>query len=248
MSSTDNNQESNLEDSSSLNVSKSDVVDHESTPILHKDNSEVQNKLQAQSNNKLFASNDGDINDKKEISKENKKKSILDLFDDDSDPFESDKKDNDKIEIRKGEKQLESKLLIGQLSDILVNKKLPEIEAVSKKVPETKPKHDKQVKNLNVEGIEGNNSKPITQSTKLPIESNSLFDDDKDLFPLKSEKVNKPSSNIFDSDDEFEFNHTFTKKKSVKTKSIFGDDSDDDLFSTPSKLVSSNLSNQKPIG
>lgn len=257
----DHNQESNLEESSRLNVSTSlekDFVDYKSSPILQEDNLEVQNKIQAQPSSKLFAANDDTINVKKEKNNEIKRKSVLDLFDDDSDPFETlteDKNikdfpdDNISILMKIDEKKSESKLLIDeQHSDIVVNEKQSKIESGNKKLPETESQHDKLVKALNEEKIEENDTKLITQSTITPNKSNSLFDDEEDLFSVKSKKVLKSSSNIFDSDDEFDFSHKFTKKNSVKTTSIFGDDSDDDLFSTPSKSTNSNLSNQKQIG
>lgn len=254
----DHNQESNIADSSHLNVSTSlekDYVDYKSSPILQEDKLEVQNETQVQPNTKLFAANDKKMNVKKEINNEVIKKSTLDLFDDDSDPFETMTEDknikdflDDDIEIEIGEKKLESKLLVDQHSDIVINEKHSKIESENKKLPETGSKDDKQVKALSIEEVEENDSKLTNQSIILHTKSNSLFDDEEDLFSVKSEKVIKPSSNIFDSDDEFEFNHTFTKKHPVKTKSIFGDDSDDDLFSSPSKSATSYLSNQKQTG
>lgn len=254
----DHDQETNLVDSSRLNVSTSleiDFVDNKSSPMLQKDNLEVQNNTQTQPSSKLVEATDDMINVKTEKNNEIKKKSVLELFDDDSDPFETMTEDknikdflDDKIEIQIGENKLESKLLIDQHSDNAVTKKEPKIESENKNLPETESKHNKLVKALNVEDIEKNDPKLITQSTILPTKSNSLFNDEEDLFSVTSEKVIKSSSNIFDSDDEFEFSHKFTKKTPVKTKSIFGDDSDDDLFSTPSKPSTSNLSNQKQMG
>lgn len=247
MSSVDiyNAQESNYEDFSHLNVSTSlekDFVDYKSSPILQEDNLEVQNKTQRLSNSKLFVANEEKLNVKEEINNEVKKKSTLDLFDDDSDPFETETEDT------KSEDFIDEniKIKIGQHSDIVVNEEQPIIESENKKSIKNESKQDKLT--LNVEEIEGNSSKLVPQSTILSIKSNSLFDDEEDLFSVKSEKAIKPSSNIFDSDDEFEFNHKFTKKNPVETKSIFGDDSDDDLFNTPSKSATGSLFNRKQIG
>jgi len=126
----------------------------------------------------------------------------------------------------------------------------PEIESINEKLPEIHPISEIQVKTSNVNKLQENKSKSLISNNLLPQKSNSLFDDDDDddIFSRKSGKVSKPSSNIFDSDDELEFNPKFVKQKSDKTKSIFGDDSDDDLFNTPSKPSGSNLTSQKPIG
>lgn len=127
------------------------------------------------------------------------------------------------------------------------NEKTSEIESVSEKLIEIIPVCDDEANLVNAIRVEGNKS--TTRNTILPVKSNSLFDDDdNDLFSSKCEKSKKTSSNIFDSDDdEFEFTRKFTKKDSVKTKSIFGDDSDDDLFATPSnKPSASNLLCRKP--
>lgn len=132
-----------------------------------------------------------------------------------------------------------------------IKEKQPEIESVNEKLMDIEPIGETQVKTFNVKELEENKSKFMISNTLLTHKSNSLFDDDDDddyLFSRKSDKVNKPSSNIFDSDDEFEFKQKFTKKNSDKTKSIFGDDSDDDLFNTPKKPSGSNLTSQKPIG
>lgn len=187
---------------------------------------------------------------------------------------ELDKKDsNDNKKIILGDKLLESNISAQEQLPVIesVHKKLLENESIKEKEPETEPIKEKepeiesvneklmeiepigetQVKTFNVKELEENKSKSMISNTLLPQKSNSLFDDDDDddyLFSRKSDKVNKPSSNIFDSDDEFEFNQKFTKKNSDKTKSIFGDDSDDDLFNTPNKPSGSNLTSQKPIG
>jgi len=128
-----------------------------------------------------------------------------------------------------------------------------EVLSTSEKHPEIDPISEIQVKTCHVEKLQENKFKSLISNNLLPQKSNSLFDDDDDdddddIFSQKSGKVNKPSSNIFDSDDEFEFNPKFVKKKSDKTKSIFGDDSDDELFNTPSKPSGSNLTFKKPIG
>lgn len=245
--------------------SSSDLVDYQSSPILKDDflnsSNEVQNKNQELLSNKLPLSN----NDKTETNNE-VKKIILDLFDDSLEPFkltqEEINKNNNK-EKKLDEKQV-CKLVYDdteQLSKIetvqesllkieLKNEKNLEIESVSKELTGIKPISDEEVKGINVIEVVENKLKSITQNTTLSKKSKSLFDDDDDdLFSLKSEKVKKSSfNNIFDSDNEFEFNQKFTKKNSIKTESIFGDDSDDDLFSTSSKSSASNLPSQKPNG
>lgn len=144
--------------------------------------------------------------------------------------------------------QPEIKPFKGIQSDIeSVNEKLPEIEVAHEKLSE----FETQVNVFNVNDLEETKSKSMISNTSLSQKSKSLFDDndnDNDLFSQKTGNVNKLSSNIFDSDDEFEFTHKFSKKKSDKTKSIFGDDSDDDLFNSPSKPSGSNLTSKKPIG
>ncbi|XP_060853980.1 WASH complex subunit 2 [Rhopalosiphum padi] len=235
---------------------------------------EVKNKIQASINDKLLAANNNKtdvISDKLE----SKNELIKHLFDDDSDSSESiqqefDKKDNDNKKIILGEKLLESNKSVQEQLPVIesVHKKLQQNEPVKEKQLETKPLKGKQpkielindeiseidpifetqVKAYSVKELEENKSK--ISNTSLPHKSNSLFDDDDDdddLFSRKSGKTNKLSSNLFDSDDEFEFNKKFTKKNSDKTKSIFGDDSDDDLFNTPNKPSGSNLTSQKPI-
>lgn len=209
--------------------------------------------------------------------KTNKSKSpgqqtIHSLFDDDEDDDDSDLFDSVKEETSSkyrsdnkektfDNKQFESKSVIQQLEggetvdkglveEEPVFNKQPVIESISDKLSVTETTYENQDKTLNVKELVGENkSKSETQSTVLSNKKNSLFDDDDDdLFSPKSDKGKKPSSNIFDSDEEIEFNHKFTKRSFVKTKSIFGDDSDDDLFSSPSKPSASKLPSQKLIG
>jgi len=133
----------------------------------------------------------------------------------------------------------------------LIKRKQPEVVSTSEKLPEIDPISEIQFKTCNMEHSQEIISESPISSNLLTQKSNSLFDDDDDdddIFSQKSGKVNKPSSNIFDSDDEFEVKPKFVKKNSDKTKSIFGDDSDDDLFNTPSKPSGSNLTSQKATG
>lgn len=276
MSSIDIGSETNFQESSRLFVSTSNLVDYQSSPILNYDitdtnsSNEVNKNILEPFNKNSFVANDNKMNEnceKPETKNELKKKSFSDLFDDDSDPLESfqrefDAKDsNDSIKITLAEQLLESNKSVQKqnLEIESVHEKLPENEPVKEIQPEVvsfnekteiDPINEIQVKTCNVENLKENKSKSLISNNLLPQKSNSLFDDDDDddIFSQKSGKVNKPSSNIFDSDDEFEFNPKFVKKKSDKTKSIFGDDSDDDLFNTPSKPSGSNLTFQKPIG
>lgn len=295
MSSVDIGSESNFQESSRLFVSTSNLVDYQSSPILNDgitdtdSSNEVEKKIFEPFNNKSFVANDSKMyenNEKPETKTELKKKSFLDLFDEDSDPSESiqqefDSKDSNKkitsdeqlLESNKSaqeqfpviesvhEQRLENEPFKKKQPEVVSIKEKqpepepikgiqPEIESVNEKLPEIEQICEIQVKAFNVNELQENKSKSLISNTLLSQKSNSLFDDDDDddIFSQKSRKVNKPSSNIFDSDDELEFNQTFSKHKSDKTKSIFGDDSDDDLFNTPSKPSRSSLTSQKPIG
>jgi len=261
ISSIDIGYESNLNESSHLFGSSSDLINYENSSILNDDlidsSNNVQNENQESLNNKsLF-----NINDNKTETNKKVNKLISDLFDDDLNPFELTQEEintkNGK-EMKFDDNVTESKLIYNE--QIPKIKKIPdnhmEIESKNEKnseiesvIPhnEIKLKYDKEIK-VNVIEAEENKSKSITQSITLSKKSNTLFDDDdEDLFSPTYEKVKKSSSNIFDSDDEFEFKQKFTKKNFVKTDSIFGDDSDDDLFSTSSK-PSNSLASQKPNG
>ncbi|XP_050441467.1 WASH complex subunit 2-like [Adelges cooleyi] len=73
----------------------------------------------------------------------------------------------------------------------------------------------------------------------------SADDDDDNIFLSKSKIVKPTTSNLFDSDDDLDFDQKApgkSKKDLAKSKSLFGDDSDDDLFTnkttTPSKFTS----------
>jgi len=211
----------------------------------------AQNEIQVASNNILF------VTDEKNDEKLETKKNILNLFDDDSDSFESsheEKSIGDVKEKALDEKQPEFKIEHKKLPEVeLIDKQIIEtainkldIESVHKTLPNVQPTNENQVPDIkNLEKIK---SKSVTQSIVIPKKSNSLFDDDDDdvLFSSNSEKAKFSSSNIFDSDDDLEFSQKFTKKSLAKAKSIFDDDSDEDLFSTPSKP--SHLPLRKPIG
>jgi len=261
---------SNLFDYQSSPILNDGITDTDSS-------NEIKKKILEPLDNKSFVANDDKMyenNEKMETKTELKKKFFSDLFDDDSDPHESiqqefdTKNSDDNKKITVDAQLLEpNKLVQAQLpviesvhEKLLVNEKQPEpepikgiqpnIEPVNEKLPEIEPICEIQVKASNVNELQENKSKSVISNTLLSQKSNSLFDDDDDddIFSRKSGKVNKPSSNIFDSDDELEFNQTFSKHKSDKTKSIFGDDSDDDLFNTPSKPSGSKLTSRKPIG
>lgn len=285
MSSIDIGSETNFQESSRLFVSTSNLVDYQSSPILNDgitdtdSSNEVKKKILEPFNNKSLVDNDNKMYENSEIVEiktELKKKTFLDLFDDDSDPesfqqefdaknsndikkltldeqlLETNKSVQEQLPVIESvhEKLLETKPVIEIQPEIVsVKEKQPEAESINEKLPEIEPMCEIQVKAFNVKELHENKSKSLISNTSLPKKSNSLFDDDDDddIFSQKSGKVNKPSSNIFDSDDEFEFNQTFAKKKSDKTKSIFGDDSDDDLFNTPCKPAGSNLTSNKPI-
>lgn len=265
MSSIDIGHESNLQQSSRLFGSTSDLIDYQSSPILYDDVADslnvVQNKIQASSNNNsLFTNNEKNS----EIIETNHKtkKNILDLFDDESDPFESSQEevcDNNNEKSISANKHLEFKTVNKQCSEVesIDKKQLDiesvivkplEIEVVKKNITNIESVHGKQVEISNIKKVEEN--KFVTQNVVVSKKLNSLFDDDDDddLFFQKSKKTKKTSSNIFDSDDELDFSQKFTKTNLAKTKSLFGDDSDDDLFSTPNKTSASNLPSRKPIG
>lgn len=264
MSSIDIGHESNLQQSSRLFGSTSDLVDYQSSPILNDDVTDsiniIQNKIQASFNdNSLFKNNEKNSGIKEGDHKT--KQNILDLFDDDSDPFESQEEvsdNNDKKHILNN-KHSEFKTVNKLCSEVeSVDKKYPanksvivkplEIEVVEEKVTNIESVCNNQVEISSIKEVEENKS--VTQNIVIPKKLNSLFDDDDDdnLFFQKSKKTKKSSSNIFDSDDELDFSQKFTKTKLAKTKSLFGDDSDDDLFSTPNKPSASNLPSGKAIG
>lgn len=262
MSSIDIDHDPIIQESSRLSNSTSDLVDYQNSPILDDIVSDSLNIVQNVIQEPLHS-----IIDKKTETSNGAKKNILDLFDDDSNLFESCQEEiTRKVYSTNNEQQafcenqFESKSVNEQLPEIESihkkllkvepsNKKQSEIETINEKQQEIEPIHNKKDKSENVIEIEENKSNSITKNTMLSKKSISLFDDDHDdIFSSKSEKVKKSSSNIFDSDDEFEFNQKFTKKPSIKTNSIFGDDSDDDLFSSSSKPSTSNFNSQKPIG
>lgn len=263
MSSIDISHESNLQQSSRLFGSTSDLVDYESSPILYDDATdsmnEVQNKIQASSNdNSLFMNNEKN-SEIKEVNHKTKK-NILDLFDNDSDPFESlqeEASDNNDEKNIFDNKHSEFKIVNKQCSEVeSVDKIQPvlksvivkplEIEVVQEKVTNNESVHNNQVEISSIKEVEVNKS--TTQNVVIPNKLNSLFDDDDDdLFFQKSKKTKK-TSNIFDSDDELDFSQKFTKTNLANTTSLFGDDSDDDLFSTPNKSSPSHLPSGKSIG
>ncbi|XP_015373748.1 PREDICTED: WASH complex subunit FAM21 [Diuraphis noxia] len=277
MSSIDIGSETDFQESSRLFVSTSNLVDYQSSPILNDNitdtdsSNEVKKNILEPFNTKSFVDNDYKIYENSEKTKtktELEKKSFSDLFDYDSDPLESFQQEFDSIDSNNtkkftpDEQLLESNKSIQEQNleiepvheKLLENKSIkeiqPEVLSTSKKLPKIDPISEIQVKTCNVENLQENKSKSPTSNNLLPQKYNSLFDDDDDdddIFSQKSGKVNKPTSNIFDSDDEFEFNSKFVKKKSDKTKSIFDDDSDDDLFNTSSKPSGSNLTSKKPI-
>lgn len=257
---------SNLVDYQSSTMLNDAITDTDSS-------NEVKEKIPEPLDNKSFVANDNKMyenNEKTEIKTELIKKSFSDLFDDNSDPSESieqefDTKDNNENKkIALDDQQLKSNISVQEQLPVIesVHKKLLMNETLTEKQPKPEPIKgiqpkiepicEIQDKAFNVNELQENKSKSLISNTLLSQKSNSLFDDDDDddddIFSRKSGKVKKPSSNIFDSDDELEFNHTFSKHKSDKTKSIFGDDSDDDLFDIPSKPSGSNLTSQKPIG
>jgi len=243
MSTTSVDCESDIHEPSRLFSSTSDIVDYQASPIL----------------------NDNEKNTSNEDKESKKENNVLNLFSDDSDSFESIQEEISRNDcfIDNKTKILERKLSTSEL----VQKQLPKIEplyekqlgieAVNDIQPEIKssneillniePVHYTQVKDSDFK-LDENKSKSTSKNTKLSKNLNSLFDDDKDDIFYKSDKNKNHSSNIFDSDDELEFNQKFTKKNLDKTKSIFGDDSDEDLFSTPSKSPASNLQSLNQIG
>lgn len=238
-----------MQESSRLFGSTPDLVNNQSSPILNDDVtdslSKAQNEIQVPSNDMLF------VTDEKLESKTN----ILNLFDDDSDSFESSHEEKSTSDVKEkilDEKQPEFKIVHTKFPEVeSLDKPLIEtainkldIKSVHKTLPNIEPTNENQVPD-----IKKIKSKTATQSIVFPKKSNSLFDDDDDvLFSPKSEKAKVSSSNIFDSDDELEFSQKFTKKSLAKAKSIFDDDSDEDLFSTPSKPSTSQLPSRKPIG
>lgn len=235
MSSIDIDHKSNFQESSRLFGSTSDLVDYQSSPILNADfPSKLQNKIQEQFNNKLIVTNDDQMyegSEKMETNHNVKKQTVLDLFDDDS---------NEESKRQNIHKNNEEKIFYEMPSKSkFVHNEYAENKSSFKQVIGIEV--CSTVKEL--KEIESTS----TQNTKLSRKSNSLFVDDDDLFSSKTEKVKK-ISNLFDSDDECEFNQNFSKKTSLKTHSIFSDDSDDDLFSSTSKssIISSPV--QKPIG
>lgn len=281
MSSVDIGHHSNFQESSRLFGSTSDLADYNSDSKLNDhvtdSTNEVQNKIQTPINKKLQVTPSFDDklyknNETTETNNEIKKNTSLDLFDDDSDPFESFHDEmskevchNDNKENSLDKERLEFNLAHDKFLEIKsVNEKQPDIIEQSKnELEEEKPKIEpayeeiepignQVVKQVDIKELEEEKSTfttTNTTNTKSSKKSNSLFDEDNDdLFSPDPKKINKPSSNIFDSDDEFEFNQTFSKKSLDKSKSIFGDDSDDDLFSTPSKPLESNFTSKKPIG
>ncbi|XP_025195311.1 uncharacterized protein MAL13P1.304 [Melanaphis sacchari] len=268
MSSIDIGSATNFEESSRLFVSTSNLDDYQSSPILNNEctdvdsSNEVKNKIvendeKIESKNKLTKNLfDDDLDQSKSIQQEFDKKDsnynkniILS-----EELLESNKSVQEQLPVIESnhKKLLENEpVKEKQLETELIKKKQPEIDSINEKVSEIERTHETQVKVFSMKELEENKSKSMISNTLLLQKSNSLFDDDDDddddLFSRKSGKVNKTISNIFDSDDEFEFNQKFTKKNSDKTKSIFGDDSDDDLFNTPKKPSGSNLTSQKSI-
>lgn len=252
MSSIDNDYEPISNKSSHLLPSSSDVVDYKSSPLLNDDGLDSCNKVYNESQiplNKELSDNINETVEKVDENNKTEKKMSLDLFDD-LDETESIKKEMstknyyNKRENALNEEQLKFQTLNEKQLDINpVNEKLPKIESTNEK----QPKNDRC---LDINKLKENKSKSLTQNiTMLNKESSSIFSDDEDnIFSPKSEKVKKPLSNLFDSDEEFDFKQTFSKKNVVKVNSIFGDDSDDDLFSTPSKPTASSSSFQKSIG
>lgn len=213
--------------------STSDLVDYQSSTILNATDvsNEFQSKIQEPFNNKLVLTYDNKVYEgsvKTETNNKVKKQTVLDLFVDNSS-----KKETNSTYVHEDNKE---KIFDNKPSDS---------NLLHKEYLANKLTH-KQIKVIEASQIV-NESIP-TQSTILFGKSNSLFDDDDDLFSLKSEKVKKISTNLFDSDDEFDFDQKFTKKASLRTNSIFGDDSDDDLFSSTTISSVKNLPLQKPIG
>ncbi|VVC34084.1 FAM21/CAPZIP domain [Cinara cedri] len=241
MSSIDIGHESNFQESSRLFSSTSDLVDHQSSSILNVTDfsNELQYKIQESFDTKLITNNDKIYEGSEQILTNNKvkKQAVLNLFDDDSNLFESRQKETKKTNEDKDKKEQ------------IFHEGLSESKLIHKEHTENELPLDKQVKAIvedqTVKEVIENES-TSNQNTKLSRKSNYLFDDNDDIFSSKTEKVKKTSS-LFDSDDEFEFSQKFTKKTMLKTNSIFGDDSDDDLFSSTNKLSASNLPLQKPI-
>lgn len=278
MSFVDIDRHSNFQESSRLFGSTSDLTDYKSSSNLNDhvidSTNEVQSKIQNPISNKSTVPFDDKLYKSDETTETNNKiktNSGLNLFDDDSDPFESFQDETSKKvchsdgkeKLLSDKEQLDFNLAHDQFLEIKsVSEKQPDVEEQSKtelkdeklKVElayeEIEPMCDTIFKELDVKKLEEKKSTSTSAITKSSKKSNSLFDKaNDDLFSPNSMKVNKPSSNIFDSDDEFEFEQPICRKSLGKSKLIFSDDSDDDdLFSSSSKPLETNLTFQKPIG
>lgn len=239
MSSIDIGHESNFQESSRLFGSTSDLFDYQSSPILNDDvgdfSDKVENKIQTPSNNALFARNEKD-NEKTDLCFKSKNK-LLDLFDDDSDPFESTVEvtsPNEKKEISSNDNESDQQIVNEKVSKTETkDKKQPIVESVSDKQTDVetvfKVETENRINVSDIKKVEKNKSEIDTQSTSLSTKkSESLFGDDSDKFEsfLKEAIQNKKKEKSLNSehlekeiaDEQLLFKKSLDKKSPVSSK------------------------------
>lgn len=233
MSSVDIDQESNIQQSSRLFGSTSDLVNYPvGSPILNDSvvdsSKEIRKEIQIpfdSTNNDTIYEN----NKKPEINEESKKK-ILDLFDEDSDLFKSTQEKaekkydsyNDKKNIL-DEKLLESNLAHENVSDIVQIS----VHEQNLKIESTYQKHSK-IEHINEKQLE-KSEEQIKTETLSEIQSIC----DKEVLASDVNKLEKNLSKLT----------IQNEKLSKKSNSLFDDDEDDIFSSKPDKLkgTSSNI-------